>query len=417
MKQLRAWFGIVVLALSMVFVVPSDQASAAAAFVQTANAQSNNSSTLTPTLGTTATSGNLLVVVCSISVNATFTTPTGFSVAISQSGTMSQVIYYKISNGTETSATCTFGTSGFVGAHISEYSGIDSTGTLLTTGSATGTGTAVSSGSLTTTVDNALLFAAVSVQANSSYSAWSNSFTERNDFATGGGNPNQRKTYGSADRSVATTGTYTTTATAGGSGEWRGQIVAFRETTIVPVLSVDIVDATGAPVASPSASLTAANSSFNCQTVTGTLGVSAQRIRVTNTTASAAWTVAVAATSGATSLWDSGTDTYDFNDSSGTPAGCADGADTDTDAGRLTINPAAGTVTPESGCTTTGVSLGASTAFVEGTADSVTLLSASGSANTNCYWDVTGIGLSQTIPPQQTAGSYSLDLTLTITAS
>lgn len=415
MKQLRAWFGIVVLALSMVFVVPAEQASAAATLVNTAFIQSNNSSTLSASYPTAAVAGNLLIVVCAADLSVTFTTPTGFSVAISQSGTPSQVIYYKIAAGGETAIDCTFSTSTFVGMHIYQYSGIDPNSVLLTTGSATGTGTAVGSGSVTTSVADALLFTAVSVLSNTAYSTWSNSFTERADFPTTGGNPNARKTYGAADRSVTATGTYSTTATAGLSGVWRGQIVAFRLGT--PVLSVDIVDATGTPVATPSASLTAANSSFNCQTVTGTLGVSAQRIRVTNTTASAAWTVAIAATSGATSLWDSGTDTYDFNDSAGAPAGCADGADTDTDAGQLTINPAAGTVAPESGCTTTGVSLGASTAFAEGSADSVTLLSASGSANTNCYWDVTGIGLSQTIPPQQTAGSYSLDLTLTITAS
>ncbi|HEX6258439.1 MAG TPA: hypothetical protein VFZ48_03090 [Candidatus Saccharimonadales bacterium] len=182
-------------------------------------------------------------------------------------------------------------------------------------------------------------------------------------------------------------------------------------------LGVDIVDAAGTTVASPSLAMSGTSSSGACQTSTGTLGVSAQKIRTTNTTATPGWSLSIAATGGVTANWSSGTATYDFNDATGSPAGCADGADADSLAGQLSINPSAGTVTPQAGCTNTGVSLGSSAAFAQGTTDSITIASASASAQTNCYWDITGLALSQQIPALQAAGSYSLNMTLTVVAN
>jgi hypothetical protein len=185
----------------------------------------------------------------------------------------------------------------------------------------------------------------------------------------------------------------------------------------MPVLTVDIVDATGASVGSPSVTMSALAASGDCQTSTGTFGASSQKVRITNTTATAAWSLSIAATGGATANWSSGTATYDFNDGGGSPAGCADGGDADSLAGQMTVNASGGTITPQTTCSTTGLTLGSSSAFAQGTTDSITLLSASGSARVGCYWDLTGVSLSQKIPSLQAAGSYSLGMTLTIVAS
>ncbi len=178
-------------------------------------------------------------------------------------------------------------------------------------------------------------------------------------------------------------------------------------------LSVDIVDSGGTPVASPSISFPSKTILFNYQTSDGTFGVSAEKIRVTNTTAGAQWTLTVAAGGGATALWSAGMPKYDFNDPT---ANAGDGGDSDSVGGQLSFTPTSATITPQSGCATTGFSLGSSAAFSEGVTNTITLLSASASAGTNCYWDVTGIPASQSIPAEQTVGSYSLSMTLTVTA-
>ena len=186
---------------------------------------------------------------------------------------------------------------------------------------------------------------------------------------------------------------------------------------IPSVLSVDIVDGANNPVGAPSSSMTTVVAGNTCQTSTGTLGITGQRIRLTNTTAAPAWTLSVAPTGGTTTSWSSGTANYDFNDPSGSPAGCSDGGDADSLAGQLSINPSAGSITPKSGCTSTGVSLGSSSAFNQGTIDAITLMSASSGASMNCYWDLLGASLSQTIPAIQTTGTYSLNMTMTVVAN
>jgi hypothetical protein len=182
-------------------------------------------------------------------------------------------------------------------------------------------------------------------------------------------------------------------------------------------LTVDIVDSGGASVASPGVAMNAANVLLTCQSISGTFGTASQKVRVNNASVTPAWTLTLAATSGNTALWSGSSGQYDFNDSGGAPAGCSDGGDADIQAGRLTLNPASATVTPQSGCNTTGVSLGGSAAFAQATLDSLTLASASSSALNGCYWDITGIGASQQLPAEKGADSYTLNLTLTVTAN
>lgn len=183
-------------------------------------------------------------------------------------------------------------------------------------------------------------------------------------------------------------------------------------------LTVDIVDGGGTPIGSPSVSFGGLSTSFSCQTSTGTFGVSSEKIRVSNTTANGNWSLTIAATDGNTSYWDNSTQTYDYNDSGGTTPGCEDSGDTDSIAGQLTIDPSVGTITPEGGCSSSGISKGSSTTFVEGVTDSITLLTAS-SSQTSCYYDFTGVGLSQKVPAEQpaNASAYTINMTLTVTAT
>jgi hypothetical protein len=387
----------------------------AIALVQTANGQAAGATSVSATL-TAVAAGNTIVAVCGATTSVTLAmTTSGFSSAINESGTPSQAIFYKAAAGGETTITCnSSGTTTRLGLHVYNYSGMETTSIVDgTPGSNTGTSTTPTTGSTTTTLASTVLVAGITIAVDTTYTTWTNSFTERNDFSNTGA-AGSRGTYGGADRIVTSTGTYSTGATTG-TGAWRGQIVAFKGT--IGTLNVDIVNSSGVSVGSPSVGMSALSIGFDCNTSTGTLGTSSERIRVSNTTVVPQWTVAIAATSGATSLWTSGGNTFDFNDGSGAPAGCADGGDADSRPGRMTLNAAAGTSSPQSGCNNTGISLGASSSFAQGTTDSITLISASSGAGTNCYWDLTGVSVSQTIPIQQATGTYTINLTLTVTAT
>ncbi|HYH75545.1 MAG TPA: hypothetical protein VD735_06320 [Candidatus Saccharimonadales bacterium] len=189
-------------------------------------------------------------------------------------------------------------------------------------------------------------------------------------------------------------------------------------------LSTDILNGSRVAVASPSATMTAKAFSFDCQTggsaSTGTLGSTAERQYVLNpNAANNGWTLSIAATSGATALWTSGGNTFDFNDA-GT-GGCTDNTspnDTDGRAGQLTINPNAGTVLADCvSCTLTGITKGSTAAFVETSANSVTLLTAAAGSDDVWRGYLYGSTLSQTIPAEQAAGAYSLNMTITVAAS
>ena len=188
------------------------------------------------------------------------------------------------------------------------------------------------------------------------------------------------------------------------------------------VLTTDILDSSHTPVASPTAAMSAKTFSFDCQVganaSTGTLGTNAERMYLSNPSAAPnGWTLTIAATNGPTTLWSNAgaTRSFDFNDP--TASGCSDGADADTKAGQLAIDPSvASLVTDCSSCTTTGVTKGPSSAFAEGTVNSLTLLSASASADQVWRGYLSGASLKQTIPGETPADNYTLGLTLTATA-
>lgn len=187
-------------------------------------------------------------------------------------------------------------------------------------------------------------------------------------------------------------------------------------------LTTDIRDATRTPLANASFPMSPIGFAFTCMNAgsssTGTLGSNTQRIYIDNPdSADTGWVLTIAATNGPTALWSDlgATKTYDFNDP--TSSGCNDGADADSVAGQLTIDPSIATLNTDcTSCTNSNISLGSESSFVQGTTNSVTLLSAASASDDIGRWYLTGIGVKQTVPSEQAAGDYTINLTLTVTA-
>jgi hypothetical protein len=170
----------------------------------------------------------------------------------------------------------------------------------------------------------------------------------------------------------------------------------YRATTTNSVLSVAFVDNNGTPIASPMVAFSDISAG---STTSGQLSTASSRLRVINTRTVAPWSMTIAATAGPSANWNDGTDTMSFN-----RPGSA-----------LTVDPAAGTVAAVSApCTTTGLTLEPAATFNQGVVDSITLLTAGAGADTGCAWDMTGAALTQTVPTNQPAGSYSLSMTITV---
>ena len=181
-----------------------------------------------------------------------------------------------------------------------------------------------------------------------------------------------------------------------------------NQTINAGVLSTDIIDAGGTPVTSPSFNMAATSIQTTCQTITGTYGSSTQRVAVNNPGgANAGWTLAITATGGASAQWVSGGNQYSYNTAAGT--GCT--------SGQMTLNPVAATLGLDGSSTATGVTKGAQASFVNGTTNSITLMTADASSQDIWSGYLTGIGVSQKIPASTPAGTYVIDLTQTVAAT
>jgi hypothetical protein len=206
------------------------------------------------------------------------------------------------------------------------------------------------------------------------------------------------------------------------AGVYAASTSNFAQTINAGTLSVDIVDAWYVSVWSPSVAMSAKTFSFSCQSggsaSTGTFGTASQVIYIRNPDAADnGWSVSLAA-SAATAVWDSAGVDYDFNDAGG--SGCTDGADTDSLGGQMTVDPSVGTLATGAcaSCATTSVTRGTSSAFVEGTTNSITLLTGASGSNDIGDWRLTGVAISQTIPAEQPAASdYDINMTLSVVAS
>jgi len=194
----------------------------------------------------------------------------------------------------------------------------------------------------------------------------------------------------------------------------------FQQTINAGGLAVDIVDNATSTVASPSVSMGAATFSFECSTSTGTFGTATERIYIQNPDASdSGWTVTLAA-SNATSVWDSAGTDMDFNEAGS--GGCVDdGGTTDSDAlaGQLSVDPSSATISSgPSGASTENIDLGSASQFVEGSTNSITLVTGQSDSADVGDWGILGIGVTQTIPPEQPAASdYDINMVLTISAT
>lgn len=388
----------------------SQKTAAVAQMVQVKTAAAN-SNTVSATLSPAAKANHLLVVVCAARTVVAFTTPSGFSVAKSELTTAPvQAIYYKVATGSETTVSCAGGGNARRGIQLYEYSGTATSSPLEAVNATQSTGSTryASTGTVNTTSPNALIVGAIIAQSSGTgASAWTNSFTERADFTS-------TARFVGADFYSSSAGAYSSTATMSVASKWRGQIAAFK---LLPIsLTADIVNASNVSVVSPSVLFPAKTFDFACQVSAATLGVPAQQLRVVNTTSNVLWTLSIGLTAGPTALWsDGGVNTYDFNDPAS--GGCIDGADADTQAGALTVNPSGATIVPDVSCSSAGVALGASMVFSEGTVDSVTIARGTATTETNCMWNLTGVALSQQIPPEPAAASYGLGLTITLLAN
>lgn len=371
--------------------------------LQAANS-STSASSLGATLPDTPISGSLIVIICSVISNASFMLPpTGFTLATFSAGTATlaaQSIYYKIATASEpTSYTCTYGgTTGRAAIQISVYSGVYAQ-PVPVSGTVSGNSANYGSGTLSNTFGSMVLVTGFLVPVNSTISSWTNGFTQ---IATGGagGNPNNRHLYGSASRYVTTTGSYSTEALTNTSTPWRGQIVGFR--AVGPTNSASIVNATGG-VALP-ATFPSITSSFSCQTVNASLFDADRKIRLNNTTAGNYVLDITFNTS-----WSSGQNTFASGDPAGT--GCTNGQMTLDNTGQ-TFQKIAGTC----GAPSNQVSVGPRglSAFQ---VDAMRFELFRGTLNTDCAWDYTNLTMSQKIPPETPAGTYTIQATIGITAS
>lgn len=193
---------------------------------------------------------------------------------------------------------------------------------------------------------------------------------------------------------------------------------SFTQTINGGSLGIDIVDGSYNTVASPAIAMGAVTFSFVCQTGTGTFGSASEQIYVSNPDAADnGWTVSLAA-SATTDVWDSAGTDYDFNDAGG--SGCTDGADTDSLGGQLTVDASGGTLAAGqcSGCTASNITKGSSSAYVEGSTDSITILTGAAGSDDIGDWTLQGVSLSQEIPAEQPAAAdYDINMTLSVTAS
>ncbi|MBM3210026.1 hypothetical protein FJZ39_01630 [Candidatus Saccharibacteria bacterium] len=196
--------------------------------------------------------------------------------------------------------------------------------------------------------------------------------------------------------------------------------VAEIRTADPTALSLSFVDGASTTVSSPGATLSPTFVSDACQTTSGLLvNQDTLRLRINQTGAKGNWSLSVAPTDGPTALWtrSDGQARYDFNDSSGSPAGCGSGSDGDGFAGQMGVDLTNLMYQPQTQACVGGVFLGyqGEAKFSE-SVQALSILSVNDTAGSNCYRDVYGIGVSQTIPPSQVQGQYALDLTFTAVA-
>lgn len=189
----------------------------------------------------TPASGNLIVL--TINSDNVASTPSGFTAGPSVVDDNAVYLYYKVSNGTESSITITVGTANLV-ATACEYSGVTASPFDVSNSSTIlrSNGTTTTSTSVTTTAANDLIIA---VAGLAKYDAtgtqptgisWTNSFTNQLSNGVGWGTLNQAQTF-YAEQLVTTATAYSTSASWTNNAEDRQQlIIAFKESPATAVV-------------------------------------------------------------------------------------------------------------------------------------------------------------------------------------
>ena len=179
-------------------------------------------------------------------------------------------------------------------------------------------------------------------------------------------------------------------------------------------LDIRFTDAAGTTLANPVTKFNDTISGRNGATTNGLLAnANSQQIEVFNTQSSAGWNAVLSATAGSTARWQQagGSGNYSFNS-------------TDAQQGSLLAQfssasiATAGDSLDGSTCDTTGIQKGTDGQFKAGTssANSITLMSGSGSSKLGCAFRLRNVQLQQQIPAYQSPGVYNLPMTLTVTA-
>ncbi|MFT5280950.1 MAG: hypothetical protein ACI9AR_000392, partial [Flavobacteriaceae bacterium] len=234
MSTVRKTFSAILILVSLCFAILNIQKTEAGTLIQTKTDTATVNTTVNAVFTSTPTSGNLLVAIAGTNLSIGLNAPAGWTTAISQNGLPSQAIFYKISDGSETSVTVTStAVVDFLGLHIYEYAGQGTIGSVNSnseTGITTLIDQTVLTGEVTTNQDNDITIGAFNAAAGiSGYTSWGGEFTERTDF----GNTSGR--LGGGDRLSSTEGSTlegTSELSGAGSGvTWRGQIVTFSQTT------------------------------------------------------------------------------------------------------------------------------------------------------------------------------------------
>jgi trimeric autotransporter adhesin len=237
------------------------------------NGTTTGATTLTATLGTAATAGNLLVAIIGVGSTASqgsCSTPAGWSLAVGPVGDTSAspipvelYIFYKIAAGGETGITATDTVSSGISIEMWEWS--STTGWLTspvdqTASSAAqaATTTPVSGTTSTTTQANELWIGAISAHKSTeiTYSSPSNGFTQETE-AWGGGSAFYAPNTGAFYKVVSSTGAASVSATASISTGFGGAIATFMPSPVVQ--TVHSSGTSGTSASATLASTTAGN--------------------------------------------------------------------------------------------------------------------------------------------------------------
>lgn len=150
--------------------------------------------------------------------------------------------------------------------------------------------------------------------------------------------------------------------------------------------------------------------------LSGTLGTGDQRIYVSNPEAAFdGWTLSISPEQGLSAKWQGIKANFDFNDSG--DSGCQD-TDGDGLAGLMKIDASGAQIQTDClSCNPAYVTVGHASQQDFSTAESITLMNASGDASDLGRWYVTGIDVEQSIPPEQVGDVYQIEMVLTATAN